>query len=656
MRREAVSVTGKVVLLASLLGCVVHLAMSQVDYLPLSQVKPGMVGIGKTAVRGNLIEEFNITVVGVIDNPGDGNDWILVRAGGRAIELSGGVAAGMSGSPVYVDGKLIGAVRAAWYWAASPNPIIYLTPIEKMLEMLKYPVTLSALPTEADVPTDGVRSGGTEVVDAVGGTGALARGDMGLDMPHGYWVYLEGTPVAGGFSPVTMTYLERGLPSSKVDEVRAALLPDLGRPSLLDQFFQTLTRGLGNVVDGQSLAGILQSGSGSTAEEETFLPGSAMGALLAVGDYYYGWFGTTTFRTVVNLSGKASEIVVGMAHPLLHLGATGYFLNPVKVIDTVQCLDRSRKLGVPSGLPGAPVVSGAITQDRDAGLVGVLGGAPQAIKLRVTVVNEDRGVERSSETRIALVHPSSSYPALLAWYAIYDTVLGALDRASPGVMWLDYTIKGRALPRPVRRQDVRVSETDIALATIQVAQVLYLLYANEIKDPQITEVDVRIRVTSSLQSLVIIEEVRTEELQYWTGDFVRYTVKLRTYRGEETVVRGTLSLPPTFSGGHVTVVAEPSYWGRTLWPYLGGWTRRTYPEEKEGMPLVRTLDDLVRVVETFAKGDSILVRLDGLDCPYIDCFNADELDRISDVVLLSALGLRGPVFGDAVYKIRVKSR
>jgi hypothetical protein len=102
--------------------------------LPLSQVKPGMKGRGKSVFQGQAIEEFEAEILGVLENTQPKRSVILARLHGRGLE-STGIIAGMSGSPVYVDGKLIGAV--AYGFSFSKEAIAGITPIEEMLAIEK---------------------------------------------------------------------------------------------------------------------------------------------------------------------------------------------------------------------------------------------------------------------------------------------------------------------------------------------------------------------------------------------------------------------------------------------------------------------------------------------------------------------------------------
>jgi len=93
------------------------LAADRSEFLLLDEVRIGMVGVGKTVVAGDLIETFDVQVLGVIDQPGTLSDFIVVRVSGEVIGRAGGIAQGMSGSPIYIDGKLIGALSRAAHWS-----------------------------------------------------------------------------------------------------------------------------------------------------------------------------------------------------------------------------------------------------------------------------------------------------------------------------------------------------------------------------------------------------------------------------------------------------------------------------------------------------------------------------------------------------------
>lgn len=108
-------------------------AQAAPDFLPVDQITKGMHGIAKTVVAGNTIEEFGVEVLDVMKQKGPSGDLILVRTYGDVIDRTGGIAQGMSGSPVYINGKLVGAI--AYGWSLTDHKIGMVTPIADMLKL-----------------------------------------------------------------------------------------------------------------------------------------------------------------------------------------------------------------------------------------------------------------------------------------------------------------------------------------------------------------------------------------------------------------------------------------------------------------------------------------------------------------------------------------
>lgn len=105
------------------------------EIMGLNQIKPGMEGIGKTVFHGFKVETFKVKVIDILKDQGLNRDLILVKTGGEQIDQIGGIAAGMSGSPVYINGKLIGAIGYGWQF--SDHHYALVTPIEQMLALFE---------------------------------------------------------------------------------------------------------------------------------------------------------------------------------------------------------------------------------------------------------------------------------------------------------------------------------------------------------------------------------------------------------------------------------------------------------------------------------------------------------------------------------------
>src|SRR6266699_3762698 len=117
---------------ATLALLTVSTAHAALSIMPLKDVRAGMHGIGKTVFNGDKIEDFQAEILGVLQNTGPKQSLILARLSGGPLEHTG-VMQGMSGSPVYIDGKLIGAVAMAFPFAK--DPIAGIRPIEDMLSV-----------------------------------------------------------------------------------------------------------------------------------------------------------------------------------------------------------------------------------------------------------------------------------------------------------------------------------------------------------------------------------------------------------------------------------------------------------------------------------------------------------------------------------------
>src|ERR1700724_4046515 len=110
----------------------------QTAIFPLSEVRAGQHGVGKTVFTGSKIEEFEVEILGVLENLGPRQSVILARLAGGPLEKTG-VMQGMSGSPVYINGRLVGAVALAFNFAK--EPIAGIRPIEEMLAVGDQSVT-----------------------------------------------------------------------------------------------------------------------------------------------------------------------------------------------------------------------------------------------------------------------------------------------------------------------------------------------------------------------------------------------------------------------------------------------------------------------------------------------------------------------------------
>src|SRR5687768_2748326 len=128
------------VVVAAVAGLAATAPTAQTAFFPLDEVRPGMVGVGRTVFEGTTIEEFKVHILGVLKNVvGPRRSLVLARLEGGPLEKTG-VIAGMSGSPVYIDGRMLGAVSYA-LGQFSKEPIAGITPIGEMTDATALPAT-----------------------------------------------------------------------------------------------------------------------------------------------------------------------------------------------------------------------------------------------------------------------------------------------------------------------------------------------------------------------------------------------------------------------------------------------------------------------------------------------------------------------------------
>ncbi len=120
-------------ILAITITCLTSITLQAAEIMKLAEVEPGMRGVARTVFKGYKVEEFPVEVIDIIKDQGIDKNLILVKAGGEKIEEIGGIAAGMSGSPVYINNKLIGAI--GYGWDLSDHRYCLVTPIEDMLAL-----------------------------------------------------------------------------------------------------------------------------------------------------------------------------------------------------------------------------------------------------------------------------------------------------------------------------------------------------------------------------------------------------------------------------------------------------------------------------------------------------------------------------------------
>lgn len=577
------------------------------SFLFMDELEVGMEGIGKTTVRDNQMQEFNVKIVGVVDNPGETNDYILVRSHGEAIDTAGGYAQGMSGSPVYVDDRLIGAFYGAFAFNESRDPIGFVRPIETMLplaEAVAQQVAEGASQQGFLNPQSSTHPRLTRALsDATGGDIQEIRftstppslADRRARPETAYVVSTSAALWVGGLDGRALESLKSGIDASASESPTAGLLSIEGR--LAERVRDLLDAGVSDRFGMRVLPMASETSTSAQADDNgndtpfaEFEPGRPMAAMLAQGDVTLGSVCTTSYVD------PAANVLLACGHQVYLTGESSMFLGKARVVDTVKSAEISFVL---------PQVSrdelfGTIHQDRTQAIGAAIGDPPEPVQLNAHIVDRTTGAQRRLSVQLA---DNANLLGSLVYSVLLQGVDSTLNRIGQGTMSVRYTIDGENLPKRLERTDVFASLSDIAVpGPLQVAQAVLLLHQNEFESPQISTVDVEIEVDRSLQQFRVVE-ITTDQENYQPGDTVRYTATLRAFRGEERTVEGEITLPDDVRPRQVTMRA------------LGGAQQQQQSNNGSQTPEFADLEGLINAVETSRTNDQITVELLGLPRP-----------------------------------------
>jgi len=558
VRRVAKALTITVVLCFVMVAAgMVHApasASQNQEFMPLSELRPGMKGIGKTVLEGTRIDTFDVEILGILKGESATGDLVLVRVGGKPVEAAGGIAAGMSGSPVYVNGRLVGAI--AFGYESADHFVGLVTPIEEMLKVFasaKRPVPKVAyLSTPVQV---GDRLAEKVVFASSEDDAARVR----REASDGTLVMVPvATPVmVSGTSMRAFDELARKLKAFGLMPVRSG---GGGWGGGLGA-----TAGSGERAGAGGAAGEAGEGAGAataataataagTAQDAQagadLQPGSCIGAQLVRGDVSVTAIGTVTYR-------QGNE-VLALGHPLLGRGNANYFATGAEVHLVVMGDVMPFKVASPLGL------AGTIVQDRTHGILVDVGKKPPSIPVTVTVRDHDTGVTQM--LRADIVRDDVLSTDLVGVFAL-SCLDATVDRIGPGTSRVSFQVEGKGLPKPIVRDNMFYSGSDVSAESIgELCDAVATVIENEFANVEVTAVKAEFDVEEARRTARIHSAEATTKLVK-PGDTLEVKVRLVPFRGiaETKVIKigipadtppGTLYL--TVRGGGVPPADQES--------------------------------------------------------------------------------------------------
>jgi hypothetical protein len=451
--------------------------------------------VGRTIFQGDRIEEFQVEILGVLSNVlAPKHDLILARLSGGPLEKTG-VIAGMSGSPVYIDGKLVGAVAISFQF--SKEPLAGITPIQEMLRVV--PVEKKPMQAQVDTSLDfrmartasGLRESARLIPQQSFSPESLRRyfpaRETGLSFSS-----LQLPLRFGGFAP-------------------EALEPYL--PLFRQMGFEPM------------MGGALSGGESSTPVKGELDPGSMISLLLVRGDFNVNADCTVTFRQGNNL--------YACGHRVLSVGPIQFPFAPSHVLVTVPSLASSFKLDAPGE------VVGTIRQDRFDAIYGVVGEkTPPMIPVSVNIQST---LNTQENYKFEVVEEPFLSPVLVN--LAFVSALSNTER-SVGASTLEVNCKIRlAGAEAVGFQDVLSGEMGTtALAGAAVASPLTYLMGSGFADLRIEGIDLAVKSRDE-RSQASLEQVWSTKSEVKPGDHIEVIALLRLPGGQAVTQRIPVDIP-----------------------------------------------------------------------------------------------------------------
>jgi len=403
----------------------------------------------------------------------------------------------MSGSPIFIDGKVIGALAYAWQFAK--EPVAGITPIEEMLKLSDKGAGGSTMPATAP------RVNAAEFLNAIANSKSDAI-----------------------FEKLTSEFAARAV-STVGGAQRIAV------PLSLSSFAAETVKRFGGYLDAMNFVAVPSgsSGAGSAISKDSkpFKPGDAIGAVLLTGDFNVAATGTVTYTD--------GNRVYAFGHPFLDMGEISFPMAKSEIIAVMPSLSNSFKFS------NTGAIVGALQQDRANGIMGVVGETANTIPIELTV----DGSGPSRTYNVDMIRHSQLSPLILAMAA--DSVIANAQKAAgERTVMMDAEIHLKGLDTIHLREGWAGAQARQAIPSYLAVVAGYLM-SNEFRDAKIEKVKLHLRHDDSLKIAKLVEAsiVPPANGRIAPGDTVTVRAVLKPYRGESFVETFDVKVPDNQTPG-----------------------------------------------------------------------------------------------------------
>lgn len=469
--------------------------------MPLAEVKEGMRGTARTVFRGTEPEAFNVEILGILPSAvGPRQDLIIGKLSGGGADRTH-VFAGMSGSPVYIDGKLVGAI--SYSFPFSKEPICGITPVEQMITIFEQ--------------NPGAKR--TSQPRAVS-FAELAATEWKPNFPR-------------------QATVASSLAASTIPSIAGQTFQPIATPLTFSGFSQETLNLFAPQLMSVGLMPVASVGGGAKMtplkkyDDKTLQGGTSVSMQLTRGDYSLAAAGTVTFRD--------GEKVYAFGHPFLSLGTADLPMSESHVITVIPNLNNSFKLAVPDAMVGT------MTQDRNTGVFGKLGQAPKMIPVKLNLQTS----REKQETFNFEVAKDDFLTPLLLNIAIYNSI-SAMERSigdSTIQIEGDIKVKGQE-PIKIERRFTGAQAMQHAAGSVAVP--VNALLRSGFDEAEISEVVLNVSSTDGNQAAVL-ERIALDRTEVKTGESFEVQAFVRNKAGQIFVQRTPVTVPKDTPAGTLLV-------------------------------------------------------------------------------------------------------
>jgi SpoIVB peptidase S55 len=525
---------------------------SKTEFFPVDQVKPGMRAVGYTVFSGAEPRKFEVEILGVLKGyPNPQQNAVVTRLVGDELDHTG-VFQGMSGSPVYIDGKLLGAVAFGYQFAK--DPIAGILPIQYMVEVFE---------EKQGGDGKGQKSGqqGRQVsfseisfnensrefaefvknVSGAGSSGAQAVSGPGTQVL---------TPIA---TPLAITGV--------APEVIARFAP------IFQSWGFAPVAGAGSAAEMSEL---------KKADANTLKPGSTIVVPLVRGDYSLSAAGTVTYRD--------GNRIYAFGHPFLSLGVSELPMHEGEVVTVMSSAATSFKMTVPTAMVGT------LRGDRSAGIYGELGVAPRMIPVEVNL-KTSRGEDRKYQYDVVA---DRFLTPLLMQMTMLSTIASTERTIGDSTLQIRGRIKLKGLPDVEIENRLSSSMNAPLAAAFATAQPVSAIFNSGFKDLEFEKLVYDI-TSRDARSTGILDHLWINDTDVRPGEKIEIQAFARTEGGGEYVERIPVEIPKDAPAGQLQIIVGDGGSIQALEPRAGF--------------TPKSLDQLVRELNKIRKSDRLYVRL-----------------------------------------------